>query len=109
MKLIALLSLLGGVSSLSTNKQYTYHFISQVLTGIPKLNSQYAGLRITADVVLQKHTDQTLRIHILNTKYQNYNDVLTLSEEKDILDTEEVDMPSDIKVHLEAIHKSVDT
>ena len=56
------------------------------VTGISELNSHYA---------------------YQNTKYQTYNDVLTLSEEKDILNTEEVNVPSDINVHLEAPFKVV--
>ena len=104
MKLLALFSLLGAVacSSLSTKEQLTYQFTSQVLTGIPKLNSQYAGLRVVATVVIQPQTDNTLKIQLQDTKYKTFNDVLNLSEEREILNNEEVAVPADIKVHLES-------
>eukprot|EP00092_Neocalanus_flemingeri_P009183 GFUD01009884.1.p1 GENE.GFUD01009884.1~~GFUD01009884.1.p1 ORF type:complete len:1721 (+),score=446.76 GFUD01009884.1:69-5231(+) len=113
MKLLAALALLGtvavvaafSVSTSNTDKQFTYQFTSQVLTGIPKLNSQYAGLRITALALIQIFPDLSIRIKLQDTKYKTYNDVLNLSEERDILSTEEVEVPSDIKTYLEAPFK----
>ena len=87
------------ISPIDADKQYNLHFTSQVLTGIPELNSQYAGLRITAKAVIQAFPDLS--------KFKTYNDVLQLSEEKDILSTEEVEVPSAIKIHLESAFKVV--
>merc|ERR1712179_868206 len=90
------------LSSAILNKQFTHKFTSQVLTGIPELNSQYAGLRIVGKIVAQTQAEHTWKLQLLETKYKTYNDVLKLTEEKEIIDEEEVDVPGDIKKHLEA-------
>ena len=107
MRFLAFLPILGlalgsPLSSSLLNKQFTHQFTSQVLTGIPELNSQYAGLRIVGKAVAQRRTDHSWKIQLLDTKYKTYNDIIKLSEEKEIINDEEVDVPGDIKKHLEA-------
>ena len=107
MRFLVFLPILGlalgsPLSSAILNKQFTHKFTSQVLTGIPELNSQYAGLRIVGKVVAQRQTEHSWKIQLLETKYKHYNEVLNLSEEHEIIDVEEVDVPGDIKKHLEA-------
>jgi len=107
MRFLVFLPILGlalgsPLSSAILNKQFTHKFTSQVLTGIPELNSQYAGLRIVGKIVVQTKADHTWKLQLLDTKYKTYNDVLKLTEEKEIIDEEEVDVPGDIKKHLEA-------
>ena len=107
MRFLVFLPILGlalgsPLSSVILNKQFTHKFTSQVLTGIPELNSQYAGLRIVGKVVAQRQTEHSWKIQLLETKYKTYNDVIKLSEEQEIIDDEEFDVPGDIKKHLEA-------
>lgn len=35
------------------NREYVYRYEGHVLSGVPKMSSQYAGLKIDCDVVLQ--------------------------------------------------------
>jgi hypothetical protein len=62
-------------------KEYRYGWTSQVLSGIPELNSQYSGLRLVGEVIVQADSDSTLRIQVDEPKLWVYNDVLDLDED----------------------------
>jgi len=107
MRFLVLFPILGlalgsKYSPLRIDQEYTQHFTSQLLTGIPELNSQYAGHKIVGKMVFQPQERYTWKIQLQETKYKAYNDVLKLSEQKDILDEDVIDVPVDIKKHLEA-------
>merc|ERR1711970_1177571 len=60
--------------SWSTNKEYRYKYSSQVLTGIPEINNQFSGVRLTSEVRIQPKHDSTCTIKIENPKIVSYND-----------------------------------
>lgn len=114
MRLFVLLALAGAVAafslspsrtSLISEKELKYQFVSQVLTGIPQLNSQYSGFRLTGQSTIQPEDEKTFRVKLSNMKYLSSNDQLELSEEWEILSSEEHELPSQLKQQLEAPFK----
>merc|ERR1719228_2537045 len=98
------------IPGLSSDKEYIFRYTSSVLSGIPQLGKQLAGLRLTADIRAQKFPDQTIRIQLQDAKFQNFNEDVEWKEmspygprrmeERDIV-------PSSAKRHLEAPFKVV--
>ena len=43
------------------DRELTYRFESQTLTGIPGIDNQYSGLKLASNVVIQSFADYTLR------------------------------------------------
>ena len=43
----------GQSGAYQPGREYIYRYESHVLSGVPKMSSQYAGLKINCDVVLQ--------------------------------------------------------
>jgi len=60
--------------SWSPNKEYRYKYSSQVLTGIPEINKQFSGVRLTSEVRIQPKHDSTCVIKILSPKIVSYNE-----------------------------------
>merc|ERR1712055_370376 len=60
--------------SWSTSKEYRYKYSSQVLTGIPEINKQFSGVRLTSEVRIQPKHDSTCIIKIESPKIVSYND-----------------------------------
>merc|ERR1712227_1141386 len=119
MKLTLALALLGTVAAFSVsqqqqhehfnseNQQLRYKFVSQVLTGIPELNSQYAGVRLVGEYVAQRSARDTLKIQLQNVKFANFNRQLELQEGWDAESLQESDVPSEMKQHYETTFKVV--
>ena len=119
MKLTLALALLGTVAAFSVsqqqqhhhfnseNQQLRYKFVSQVLTGIPELNSQYAGVRLVGEYVAQRSARDTLKIQLQNVKFANFNRQLDLQEGWDAESLQESDVPSEMKQHYETPFKVV--
>lgn len=83
-----LLTLLAGAvataistSGWSQGKEYRYDWTSQVLSGIPELNSQYSGLRLVGKIIVHADSDSTLKLRVEGPKLRVYNDVLELDED----------------------------
>merc|ERR1719394_1922615 len=114
MRLLALLALVGAVAAFSirdwrrSEQELQYKFVSQVLTGIPELNSQYSGFRLSGLSTVQPGQDGTFRIRLTNMKYITLNDEIQISEEKEILSSDQ-ELPSHTKAHLETPFKVVYT
>merc|ERR1719481_1331784 len=118
MKLTLALAFLGTVAAFSVsqqqhehfnseNQQLRYRFVSQVLTGIPELNSQYAGVRLTGEFVAQRSARDTLKIQLQQVQYANFNRQLDLQEGWESESLQLSDVPSDMKQHLETPFKVV--
>ncbi len=59
----------------SPNKQLRYHYVSEVLSGIPDIKgTQWAGVRIEADLTVQTFRDYSLRLQISSPKVRVVND-----------------------------------
>jgi len=85
------------------SKEYRYRYSSHVLTGIPELNLQYAGLRLSSDVRIQLKQDSSFRIKLENPRFVSYNDMLPELEGNNHIRTEgkEEPLPSSMKSWLE--------
>ena len=74
MRLWTLLALAGAVTAFSirdwtyTEQEMTYKVVSQVLTGIPQLDSQYAGWRLSGVSRCQPQSDGSIKIKLDNMK-----------------------------------------
>ena len=113
MRLLTLLALAGAVTAFSirdwtyTEQEMTYKVVSQVLTGIPQLDSQYAGWRLSGVSRCQPQSDGSIKIKLDNMKYFSVNDKIQVSEEREIVSPSEQELPSHVKQHLESPFKVV--
>ena len=65
-----------------------FRFESQVLTGIPDIrNSQYAGLKLKANVRVQAFPDYTLRLKLEQPQFITLNGEISLTEARRIIGT----------------------
>jgi len=85
-----------------------FRFESQVLTGIPDIrNSQYAGLKLMAQVRVQSFPDYTLRVKIEQPRLVTLNGEVSLTEARRIIATggpnanPKEALPQGFKTHLE--------
>jgi len=111
--LVAFLGLAAAsqITEFSPEKEYTFHYTSSILSGIPELGRQHAGVKLATTVKAQKFPDNTIRIKFQDSKFRNYNDEV----EKDMrfpraprMDVEEQqEVPAAIKEHLEMPFKVV--
>jgi len=98
------------ITELNPAKEYTFHYTSSILSGIPELGRQHAGLKLTTIVKAQKFPDNTIRIKFQDSKFKNYNDEV----EKDmrfprapVREEDKQEVPASIKQHLEMPFKVV--
>jgi len=98
------------ITELDPAKEYTFHYTSSILSGIPELGRQHAGLKLNTIVKAQKFPDNTIRIKFQDSKFKNYNDEV----EKDMRfprapmrDEDQQEVPASIKQHLEMPFKVV--
>ena len=70
----------------SPHTESVFRFESQVLTGIPDIrNSQYAGLKITAQVRVQAFQDYTLRVKMEQPRFVTLNGEISITEANRII------------------------
>merc|ERR1712013_173496 len=56
----------------NVQKEQVFEYVSAVISGIPELNAQYAGLRIHADMRLQMYGDHA-RVKLENARFKTFN------------------------------------
>merc|ERR1712235_151153 len=83
MKLLLLVALVGAASSLpysnsENDQQLRYKFVSQVLSGIPELDSHYSGFRLSGHLITQSYSYQRKIFQLQNLKFVNFNGKLEL-------------------------------
>ena len=83
------------------NQEYRYRYSTQVLTGIPELNEQFSGVRLTASIRVQPRPDSTFRIQLENPRFESYNDLLKRKNNRIITPGQEQEIPSSFKTWLE--------
>jgi len=79
-----LILLLGAVSSeplFRPGKEYEYDYQGKLLSGIPVLDSQFAGLMIEGKIILQTLGTETYKLALKDVKYSKFNEKLTGSTE----------------------------
>jgi len=109
MRSLSVLCIIGFVAagslqpySWTPSKEYKYKYSSQVLTGIPELNHQFSGLRLSSTVRIQPKHDSTLKIQLEEPRLVTYNDKLEWDRDmKPINGQQEQSIPSHIKTWLE--------
>ena len=85
----------------SPSQEYRYTYSSQVLTGIPELNNQYSGVRLTAQVRIQPRRDSTCRIQLEQPRFVTYNEVIEFRGEHISSEGRQEEIPSHLKTWLE--------
>jgi hypothetical protein len=109
MKSILALALLAGLAvgialcnstgyyGWTPHKELIYRFESQVLTGIPALRSQYAGLKLSSDVVVQTFEDYSLRIAFRNPRFIVVNEELEVTKGRPQIPKATEDVPNVVR------------
>ena len=76
----------------SPNKEYVFRYESQVITGIPSIQQQFAGLKLSSDVRVQSFGDYSLRIKFENPKFIVVNQELKIKDGRP-----QVPLPTQVK------------
>lgn len=108
MKTIWALSLLVGLAlcnstafyGWSPNKEIVFRFESEILTGIPQIQSQYSGLKLASDVKVQTFDDYTLRIGFENPRYISVNQKLVTRNGRPLIPKPDQQLPENLRKHL---------
>ena len=85
-------------------KEQVFEYVSAVISGIPELNAQYAGLRIHADMRLQMYGDHA-RVKLENARFKTFNKEFVGGVWDTLATQMELEMdpvPSAFKSHIEA-------
>ena len=115
MRLFLALALIGAVASYSvrqsyrdSNQQYRYKFVSQILTGIPQIDDQYSGFRLSGHLVDQRSTSGYTN-QLQNLKFMHFNGQIQFEGKGnwEISDPIESDVPEELKNYLETPFKIV--
>jgi len=92
------------------NRELTYRFETQILSGIPEINrAQVAGIRFSAVARVQTFADYSLRVQFEDTKYWTINGEVNLSEKHRLHkgsetehSSQETQIPEHFKKYLES-------
>merc|ERR1711962_211771 len=98
------------ITELNPAKKYTFHYTSSILSGIPELGRQHAGLKLTTIVKAQKLPDNTVRIKFQDSKFKIYNDEVNKDmrfPRAPMREEDQLEVPASIKQHLEMPFKVV--
>ena len=121
MKFLLALALLGAAAAYSISsskspdhdKQFRSKFVTQILTGIPEIDSQYAGFYLTGDCVSQYLSTygihEAAKFQLQNLKFMNFNGKLEFDSkgEWDISSPFVTDVPEEWKKYLETPFESL--
>lgn len=94
MKLALLLTLTTVVAGYSLTavykpgRQYVYRYEGHVLSGVPKMSNQYAGLKIDSDVVLQFQPDFSVIAKLERIQVFKINNVLERSPNEPLTESD---------------------
>jgi hypothetical protein len=105
MKFILAAALLVGVALSNSvayyawrpNQEFIYRYESQVLTGIPDLRGQYAGLKLASDVIVQTFRDYSLRIKFVDPKFVIVNEELKVRNGRPQVPNPEKEVPESLR------------
>jgi len=85
MKTACVLLLAGLVSCgqlFTPGYEYVYQYHGKILTGIPELDSQFAGLALQGQILIQSSSQDTYKMMMKNIKFGTFNEKLTSAEPK---------------------------
>merc|ERR1711872_986277 len=64
-----------------SGKEYEFDYKGKLLSGIPELDTHFAGLMIEGKIILQSLTTETYKLALKDVKYSKFNEKLTGSAE----------------------------
>merc|ERR1712001_693367 len=79
-----LILLIGAAASepiFRSGKEYVYDCQGKLLSGIPELDTHFAGLKIEGKIILQTLDTETFKLALKDVKYSKFNEKLTGSAE----------------------------
>merc|ERR1711936_927787 len=87
MKTLLILALAGLASSYShqffrPGNEYVYSYNGRILTGIPQIDSTFAGMSLEGEVIVQATPQNTYKIMMKNVKFGTFNDHLSGSSQQ---------------------------
>merc|ERR1719462_899957 len=85
MKLLFLLAGLSCVSAyhyFSPGQEYVYSYTGRILTGIPQIDSTFAGMSMEGEVYVQATSQNTVKMMMKNVKFGTFNDHLSGSTQQ---------------------------
>ena len=74
--------LAGARQLYSPGQEYVYDYYGRMMTGIPELDSTFAGLALQGKVVLQATQQHSYKLQMKDIKFGTFNDHLTGPEPK---------------------------
>ena len=61
-------------------KEYVYYYNGRILTGLPQLDAQFAGMALQGQIIVQSPSQNTYRMVMKDVKFGTYNDKLSGAE-----------------------------
>jgi len=80
MRLLILLGVLGFASSIlmyEIGHEYVYKYNGKILTGVPDIDTHFAGLHILCDVIVQVVDATTFKMMLKNVQFAKFDERLT--------------------------------
>merc|ERR1712168_607994 len=89
MKSLLILALAGLACSyqphhqyFSTGQEYVYNYSGRILTGIPQIDSTFAGMSMEGQVIVQATSQNSIKMMMRNVKFGTFNDHLSGSSQQ---------------------------
>merc|ERR1712168_763475 len=89
MKSLLILALAGLACSyqpqhqyFSTGQEYVYNYSGRILTGIPQIDSTFAGMSMEGQVIVQAISQNSVKMMMRNVKFGTFNDHLSGSSQQ---------------------------
>merc|ERR1712168_200037 len=89
MKSLLILALAGLACSyqphhqyFSTGQEYVYDYSGRILTGIPQIDSTFAGMSVEGEVIVQATSQNSFKMMMRNVKFGTFNDHLSGSSQQ---------------------------
>merc|ERR1712168_308060 len=89
MKSLLILALAGLACSyqpqhqyFSTGQEYVYDYSGRILTGIPQIDSTFAGMSMEGEVIVQATSQNSFKMMMRNVKFGTFNDHLSGSSQQ---------------------------
>merc|ERR1712168_1224230 len=89
MKSLLILALAGLACSyqpqhqyFSTGQEYVYNYSGRILTGIPQIDSTFAGMSREGEVIVQATSHNSVKMMMRNVKFGTFNDHLSGSSQQ---------------------------
>merc|ERR1712168_684525 len=89
MKSLLILALAGLASSyqahhqyFSTGQEHVYNYSGRILTGIPQIDSTFAGMSMEGQVIVQAISQNSVKMMMRNVKFGTFNDHLSGSSQQ---------------------------